>query len=135
MILRVQRQPDHAAWRQAADSVCLLEQDALLQSKSMNLDGLVAAQQRTRKARAKFETALEDFQELSDAHREALDAEHDWIQTLEEFVHHHGSAIHDSTVGPWLRLHLSKTLGWTADQIFELEEATRFQGNGHGDIG
>lgn len=96
----------------------------------MDLDTVVAAHQRSRKAQAKLASELEDPQEISIAYQEARAAEREWIAVLEEFVHQNGAAIHDPNTGPWLRLHLSRTLGWTADQIEELEDVTRYKGDG-----
>lgn len=95
----------------------------------MDLDTVVAAHMRSRKAQAKLASELEGL-EISIAYQEARAAECEWIAVLEEFVHQNGAAIHDPNMGPWLRLHLSRTLGWTADQIFELEDVTRYKGDG-----
>lgn len=90
-----------------------------------DLDKVIAAQKRFKETQRRFDLALENLPEIHAAHLEAAEADLKWRQELADFVRHNGRCIVDDALGPWIRLHLKETLGWTQEQISELEELYR----------
>ena len=92
------------------------------------LDQAVKAYGLAKAAQAALSDSLEQANhQVMLAQIEAMEAEDNWRQLLEAFVHEHGHLIHDADTRGWMVYHLRNTLGWSDEMVSELEETTRWR--------
>ena len=96
---------------------------------SAALDAAVEAQQRVKTAQARYEFALVNDGDVLQAHAEACDADGAFRLALTDLVSNHPHLLHDPDSKGWLITNLKRFLGWSDEQVSELEDATQYKGD------